>query len=443
MKNIFTLLVFISFSMNAQENAAPSIHLNLSFPSQDAILKMQKIKIVQSANASYFEVNLFNGGYAGFQQTPDVSYGVPNISIFSIWDPNTSGGIFSNINYTDPLTVSSRFGGEGNGWKTINPYNWQTNIWYNVVQRSWVSNNKLNVATFINNLTTNKWFHMATISKPFIGTYLNGNNDSFLENWDGTNSQWNGSFIRKAYFKEAYNLNLYSNWEKSSSVYFSANNSTADINRNGIYHNSFNAFIDNTESAYCMQHGGNTVPSTAFNGGRTLNLASLPNQSLNPILTLPSLNSVVVNFANQVLSANWSLDDTKSPQFSTKFELYNEMGNRIMQLQDTIPQKRNFTNTITLANGTYQLKTTITDIFNQNSLPYFISFKILNGVISENGNNIGINISNPQRNLHIKDVLRLEPRSSSPNNPSEGDIYYDSILKKLRVFDGLTWQNCW
>ncbi len=56
---------------------------------------------------------------------------------------------------------------------------------------------------------------------------------------------------------------------------------------------------------------------------------------------------------------------------------------------------------------------------------------------------VGINVLNPQRNLHVKDVLRLEPRHSAPDNPAEGDMYYDAVLKKLRVFDGNSWQNCW
>lgn len=58
-------------------------------------------------------------------------------------------------------------------------------------------------------------------------------------------------------------------------------------------------------------------------------------------------------------------------------------------------------------------------------------------------NCVGINVLNPQRTLHVKDVIRLEPRTSSPDNPAEGDIYYDGTMKKLRVYDGFVWQNCW
>lgn len=56
---------------------------------------------------------------------------------------------------------------------------------------------------------------------------------------------------------------------------------------------------------------------------------------------------------------------------------------------------------------------------------------------------MGINVCNPQRNLHVKDVLRLEPRSTAPDNPGKGDIYFDDALNKLRVYDGTQWQNCW
>jgi hypothetical protein len=57
--------------------------------------------------------------------------------------------------------------------------------------------------------------------------------------------------------------------------------------------------------------------------------------------------------------------------------------------------------------------------------------------------NIGINTPNPQRSLHVTDVLRLTPRSFAPPSPDKGDIYFDSTLNKLRVFDGTVWQNCW
>ena len=57
--------------------------------------------------------------------------------------------------------------------------------------------------------------------------------------------------------------------------------------------------------------------------------------------------------------------------------------------------------------------------------------------------NIGVGVTLPQRPLHISDVMRIEPRSTEPLNPSKGDIYMDDNTNKLRVFDGTQWQNCW
>jgi len=69
--------------------------------------------------------------------------------------------------------------------------------------------------------------------------------------------------------------------------------------------------------------------------------------------------------------------------------------------------------------------------------------QLYSGVADCGNGNVGVNVCIPARNLHIKDVLRLEPRDSEPSNPGKGDIYFDSILNKLRVYDGTVWQNCW
>lgn len=360
--------------VNAQENAAPSMHLSYYFPSSDAVLKMQKIKITQSAYASYFEVNWFTNGYAGLQQTPDTRYGKSNILISSLWDPNTSGGVYSYVDYNAPTTVKSRFGGEGDGWKTINPYDWKLNNWYNIVQRAWKSEGILFIATFINDLSTEKWFHTATISIPYPQKYLNSYNDAFLENWDGTNSAWNGSFIRKAFFKDCWNLNTGRSWEKNTRAVCSVNNSDADIRRNGIYNNAFNAWFDATEDAYCMQHGGNTTPSTGFNGGRTLNLPAQTNQGRTPVLTTPLITSLYATYGSGTAEINWTVDNLKSPQLSAKLEILNSQGTVILTLHDTIPQRRDFTIDSELTPGEYSARLTIRDIFNQLSVPVTANF---------------------------------------------------------------------
>jgi hypothetical protein len=68
---------------------------------------------------------------------------------------------------------------------------------------------------------------------------------------------------------------------------------------------------------------------------------------------------------------------------------------------------------------------------------------LLLGDTSNTNLNVGIGTANPKRKLHIKSVMRLEPINTAPSSPNKGDIYFDGILNKLRVYDGTTWQNCW
>jgi hypothetical protein len=61
-----------------------------------------------------------------------------------------------------------------------------------------------------------------------------------------------------------------------------------------------------------------------------------------------------------------------------------------------------------------------------------------------NGNgNVGIGTITPARTLHVNAVMRLEPIPAAPTLPAKGDMYFDSTLNKLRVYDGSVWQNCW
>lgn len=62
--------------------------------------------------------------------------------------------------------------------------------------------------------------------------------------------------------------------------------------------------------------------------------------------------------------------------------------------------------------------------------------------ITEEGK-VGIGTTNPQRKLHINDVMRLEPRYFPPEDPSEGDIYMDGNEHVLKVYDGTNWKSCW
>lgn len=58
--------------------------------------------------------------------------------------------------------------------------------------------------------------------------------------------------------------------------------------------------------------------------------------------------------------------------------------------------------------------------------------------------NVGVGVANPERDLHIRDVMRLEPRFGAPSWPQAGDMYIDAAdSNRLKVYDGTTWRACW
>lgn len=97
--------------------------------------------------------------------------------------------------------------------------------------------------------------------------------------------------------------------------------------------------------------------------------------------------------------------------------------------------------------------TKIANIFQSTDVLIFGSYGINNiGSINLNApsgsftfdanGNLGLGIA-PVRKLHVNNVMRLEPINVAPSSPAKGDMYFDGILNKLRVYDGTTWQNCW
>jgi hypothetical protein len=82
-------------------------------------------------------------------------------------------------------------------------------------------------------------------------------------------------------------------------------------------------------------------------------------------------------------------------------------------------------------------------VINQSEITQLYTNTITTFTPEDTTSNVGIGTTTPKRKLHINDVMRLEPRDTAPANPAKGDIYFDGVLNKLRVYDGSVWQSCW
>jgi len=64
--------------------------------------------------------------------------------------------------------------------------------------------------------------------------------------------------------------------------------------------------------------------------------------------------------------------------------------------------------------------------------------------LGRDGDRIGVGMAppeEPQRPLHIKDVMRLEPRSTQPSDPSEGDLYVSSADHHIYCYLNGGWKR--
>lgn len=62
-------------------------------------------------------------------------------------------------------------------------------------------------------------------------------------------------------------------------------------------------------------------------------------------------------------------------------------------------------------------------------------------VIQDTTGNVGFGVDNPQRTVHIKDVMRLEPISAAPENAQLGDLYVNDLSKEICFFNGNFWEG--
>ncbi len=91
--------------------------------------------------------------------------------------------------------------------------------------------------------------------------------------------------------------------EVPNKVFFSAN--SGDAKRNGKYDKSFNAYFDKNETAYCMQHGGDTKPSENFNGQRELQLPLNTATKTSPELAEIKIKAGTATARKGIIEVKW------------------------------------------------------------------------------------------------------------------------------------------
>ncbi len=88
----------------------------------------------------------------------------------------------------------------------------------------------------------------------------------------------------------------------------------------------------------------------------------------------------------------------------------------------------------------YYRKDTRNFVFEQlggGQIRYNINF--VPAMVVDQNRNVGIGTTTPERRLHLDGAMRFEPQDQAPDNPSEGDVYYDANDSCLKYYNGSDW----
>ncbi len=151
-----------------------------------------EIQVLATANSTYYcGCNWWPscpaGGYTGIQ---DID-GLKHLMIFSIWD-TTSDLHTVAVDQGDPRAELSRFGGEGEGGKTLLPYHWELGKTYRyfILKRQDDANKRTLASSFFYDDGLGQWVYEATIASPDNGDKcikgFGGMMNAFLENFGKT-----------------------------------------------------------------------------------------------------------------------------------------------------------------------------------------------------------------------------------------------------------------
>ncbi len=397
MKHLTTVLLFLFLTIsisNAQHLWYPD--------NKNGDIIMNEIQVTNTTPYTYWETMGWNvgsegGAYCGIQQSA-----AGTNFIFSIWDPIASKEAIK-APYQLPNSNVEKFGGEGTGlhYDDKRIIGWKMNTWVRIVSRRWDYNGHSFFGCWSYDYGTTTWTHHVTMDFPVPNVkFDNGSTNSFLEDWNGTPQNY-----RKGLYKNGY--------KRAAGVWIPYNTAGYSGNGSSPTDSKANAGVEN--GAYFMEFGGSTVKTVKE--GQKLSI-TLP---ATPVLTVGELISATATYKTGVLSVSWVTDQKKSPQFSYTVSVLDKNGATVLTEKDTVPHLRAITmNAKNLAPGTYTVRVSIVDIFDQTS-----------AVIDKT---VVINVP-----TGITDVAQEENVITLYPNPGNGSYMLNSNrpMKNIKVFNAM------
>lgn len=294
-------------------------------------------------------------GYGGMQYTADgFQYR------YSIWND------YAVPAWHDSGMQYSTFGGEGTGvtsWTYAYP--WSADVWNVMADRAWDVGNHTMMAFLVRDGKSGVWRHLITWDVPLVHQRYGYYSYNFLEDWLGTGENYREYHSRRGWKRNASTRAWFPMTKETFSIVAS---DTLENGRCRNYRNNWQGGVRTDiagESYWFMGVGGSISPSNNTDSSWTIARSATAPQEEYGTANVDSLY-VTEDVANQNLFVTWTMDSLSVPQFASRVTVLDDDGRTVLEVSDTLPQRRADTLNISGLSPDrqqYTVRLSVTDFF--------------------------------------------------------------------------------
>lgn len=271
-------------------------HLNYNDSNTAGDMLVNSVMVNATAGGTYYETlgwnagsNNLGAGYAGVQDT-----GTAHNFVVSLWD-FSSTLVLDHAAWIPPGgTYGERFGGEGTGFKIINPGRngevWKLGSWYTIVTRSLPSGSGSIMGAWLLDQASGTWSLQGVHETPSQLRFNFGAN-AFLENFSGQVV----TARRRMFTREGWKRTTTGIWQAFTTAAYDGPNPGAN---GGVSGNSF-----------LMEMGSSVINTAGTNASFSVAKGASPAWTAGQITSVRSLPDP----AHSAIRVDWSVNAATTP----------------------------------------------------------------------------------------------------------------------------------
>lgn len=352
-------LLLVAATAALAQNAAVSAYLNPN-DNFSGDIRVKEVRVPASGLTPYTywcTLGWFSdstSGYGGMQYTADgfqYRYSIWNDSAVPAWH--------------DPRMSYTAFGNEGTGvtsWTYAYP--WSTDVWNVLADRAWDVGRHTMMAFFVKDGKTGVWRHLITWDVPLAHQRYGYYSYNFLEDWSGTGENYREYHSRRGWKRNSSSQAWFPITQENFSI---VAGDTVEGGRCRNYRSNWQGGTrtgSDGESFWFMGTGGSIAPSNNTGATWTIARAATSPQEEYGVAKVDELSATMDSQRCHLFVA-WTMDSLSVPQFASRVTVLDSNGKKVLEVSDTLPQRRADTldiSNLSIGKQQYTVRLSVTDI---------------------------------------------------------------------------------